>query len=77
MFGIFIPQFQLIKQVLVVTSVETPFTLFEEPVKIVLFDAVELAQMSLGLIPKILDAVDMILPPGKQLGMVDATMIKL
>ena len=45
-----------------IASVEAPLALLEEPVEIILFDAVEFAQASLGLIPEILDAIDVILP---------------
>jgi len=52
---------------MVIAAIESPFALLQEPVKIVLFDAIELPQMPLGLIPKILDSVDMVLTPCKQL----------
>ena len=42
-------------------SIEAPFTLLQKPMEIVGLNAVELAQMALGLVPKILDTVDVIL----------------
>ncbi len=50
-----------------VASVEAPFTLLQEPVEIVRLDAVVLAHVALGLVPKVLDPVDMILLVGKEL----------
>ena len=44
-----------------VTSIEAPFTLLQKPVKILFFDAVESTQMTLRLIPKILDSIDVVL----------------
>lgn len=59
------------------TSIEAPLALLEEPVKVVGFDAVETSQMTLGLVPEVLDSVDVILPVGEQLGVVDAQVFKL
>lgn len=39
-------------------TVETPVTLFQKPVKAVLGDAVEAAQVPLGLTPKVFNPVD-------------------
>ena len=39
-------------------AIEAPLTFFQEAVKAVFGDAVEAAQMALGLVPEILDAVD-------------------
>ena len=39
-------------------------------------NAVETAHMTLGLIPEILDAVDMVLVIGEQLGVVDAVVLE-
>ena len=46
-------------------SIETPLALFQKPVKVLRFDPVVLAHLTLGLVPKILDAVDVILPHGE------------
>ena len=40
--------------------VEAPFALFEIEVKALARDAIETAQMALGLVPKVLDPVDMV-----------------
>lgn len=57
--------------------VEAPFAFFEEQVKVMGRDAVVLAQMLLGLIPEVFDAVDV--PPragGERFGMVDPMMME-
>ena len=54
-----------------VTSVKTPLTFFEKPVKILFLDAVKFPQVSFGLIPKILNAIDVILLVCKKLGMIN------
>lgn len=50
-----------------IASVEAPLALLQKPVKILQFDAVKFAQMPLGLIPEILNPIDMVLPIRKQL----------
>ena len=47
---------------MVVASIEAPLALFQKPVKILLLNAIEFAQMPLGLVPEVLDAIDVILP---------------
>ena len=49
-----------------VASIEAPFTFFQKPVKVVLLNAVKLAHMSLGLVPKILNPVDVVATISKQ-----------
>jgi hypothetical protein len=51
--------------VLMVAPIEAPFELLEKPMKIVRFDAIESSQMSLGLVPKVFDPVDVISPVGE------------
>ena len=60
-----------------VTRIEAPFALLKEPVEMFLFDAIESAQMTLGLAPKILDAVDVIVSLGEVFGMVDTNMVEV
>ena len=48
------------------TAIEAPFALLQKPVKIVLFDAVEHAHMTFGLVPEILDPVDVVALVGEQ-----------
>ena len=48
-------------------SVEAPFTLLEEPIAIVLLDAVKFPQLLLGLIQEVLNTVHAILEVCKQL----------
>jgi len=44
----------------VTPSIEAPFTLLQIPVKAFWFYPVKASQMALGLVPKILDSVDVI-----------------
>jgi len=48
-----------------VSSIETPFTLLQKPVKFLWRDAIKATQATHGLNPKILDAVDMVLSIGE------------
>jgi hypothetical protein len=59
--GGFIPVFKLVEKGFEVFGIEAPFTLLQKPVKVFLFDAVKAAQVTLGLVPKIFNAVDMIM----------------
>src|ERR1035438_6443231 len=56
--------------------IETPLALLQVEVKVGGGDAVETAHMTLGLIPEVLDAVDVILLIGEQLGVVDAVVLE-
>ena len=68
--------FKLPKEGLMTASVETPFALLEEPVEILGLDPVDSAEVSLGLIPEILDAVDMVSLVGEEIGAVDPHMLE-
>ena len=57
-------------------GVETPFTLLQVEVKVGGGDAIETTHMTLGLIPEVLDAVDVVLLIGEQLGVVDAIVLE-
>lgn len=59
-----------------VTATEASFTRLQKPAKILFFDAVESTQMTLRLIPEILDSTDMILLIGKQFRVVDSQVMK-
>ena len=59
-----------------IASIEAPFTLLQKPVTISTFYPVKPAHMALGLVPKILDPIDVILLIGKQLRVVDTYMPK-
>ena len=59
-----------------VSSIEAPLTFLQKPVKILLLDTIKFPQMSLRLIPEILDSVDMIFPLGKQGGVINPSMMK-
>ena len=58
-------------------SVETPLALFEEPIERLPRHAVEATQMPLGLVPEVLDAVDMVSGFNKPLRVIDAMMSEL
>ena len=58
-------------------SIEAPLALLQEPVKVVGFDAVETSQMTLGLVPEVLDSVDVVFLVGEQLGVIDAQVFRV
>ena len=58
-------------------SIEAPLTLLQEPVKVVRFDAVVASQRTLGLVPEVLDSVDVISLVRQQLRVVDAEVVEL
>jgi hypothetical protein len=57
--------------------VEPPFALFEEQVGVPAWDAVVAAKMALGLVPEILDAIDVAAPIDKPLAVVNAAVSEL
>ena len=59
-----------------VASIEAPFALLEEPVKVFRLDTVKAAQVPFGLIPEIFYSIDMIIVFCKLLGMIDAMMME-
>src|ERR1035437_9991692 len=56
--------------------VETPLALLQVEVRVEGGYAVETTHMTLGLIPEVLDAVDVVLLIGEQLGVVDAVVLE-
>ena len=54
-----------------IASVESPFTLLQQPVTISIFYPVNPAHVALGLVPEMLNPMDVILLIGKQLRVVD------
>ena len=54
-----------------VSSIESPFTLLQKPVKISAFYPIKSAHVTLGLVPEILNPMDVIIFIGKQLRVVD------
>ena len=60
-----------------IASIEAPLTFLQIPVKIFLFDAVKFAQVAFGLVPEILDAVDMIISVRKQFRVIDPVMLEV
>ncbi len=57
--------------------VEAPFTLFDEQVEVLLGDAVVTSQMPFGLVPEVLDPVDVVGIIGKQFRMVYPHVVEL
>ena len=60
-----------------VATIEAPFALLQKPVEVIGFDAIELAQMTLGLVPEVLDTVNVIFFISKESGVVDSLMVKV
>ena len=59
-----------------ITTVEAPFAFFEEKKEAFFGDTVEPSEMALGLVPEILDPVDVVVLIGEQLRVVDAGVMK-
>ena len=57
--------------------IEAPFMLLDEQVKVVLGDAIIIPQVTLGLVPEILDPVDVVTLLGKEQRVIDAQMMEL
>ena len=57
-------------------SIEAPFALLEKPVEVLLPDPVEAAQVTFGLVPEVLDPVDVASAPGEESGVVDPVVMK-
>ena len=49
-----------------IASIEAPCTLLQEPVEVLLLDAIEAAQVTILLVPEILNPVDVVLTVGKE-----------
>jgi hypothetical protein len=60
----------------VVAAIEAPITLLEKPIKVLLFDAVEPAHVALGLVPKVLDSIDVIPLISEEPRVVDAAVVE-
>ena len=73
----FIPDFKPFVKLFVVASVEAPLAFLKKPEEVFFFNTIEFAKMSLCLIPKILNAVDMIFLVGEQLRVVNSHVVKI
>lgn len=60
-----------------ITTIEPPLALLEEQKEAVPGDAVEPSEMALGLVPEILNPVDVVLPVNKPLRMVDPDVVEV
>ena len=58
-------------------SIEAPLTFFQEPVEVVGFDAVESAQVAFGLVPEVLDSIDVVFLVGEPFRMVNPQVLEL
>lgn len=76
-FFVRIPEFKLSEECFIATCVKAPLALLEEVVKIVRFDAVKSSQVTLSLISKILDSIDVVLLVCKQFRMIDTAVVKI
>lgn len=57
--------------------IEAPFALLDEQVEVLAGDAIIVSEMALGLVPEVLDAVDVIPLIGEQPGVVDPHVVEL
>ena len=60
-----------------VTSIEPPLTFLEEQKKAILWDTVEPSHVPFGLVPEVLDPIDVILPVSKALRVIDSNMVEV
>jgi hypothetical protein len=68
---------QRVQQVAGGAVVEAPFALFQEQVEVAFRNAVVTPHVSFGLVPKVLDAIDMIVRIGEELRVIDQVMMEL
>jgi hypothetical protein len=55
-------------------NIESPLALFQEQIEVFSGNAVELTQMSFGLIPKVFNSVNMVMVFCKQLAVINSVM---
>ena len=60
-----------------IVSIEAPFALLQKPVQVIGFDAIELTHMAFGLVPEILNAIDVVFFISKESGVVDSHVVKI
>ena len=58
-------------------SIEAPFALLEIPVKMLSGNAVKAAHVALGLVPEVLDSVDVILLVGEEFRVIDTLVMEV
>jgi len=63
----FIPIFQLLKELIMVPTVEAPFTFLQEAVEVLILDSIEASKGALVFVPEILNAVIVFMRVGKVL----------
>ena len=71
----FVQVFQLDQQVAGWVVVEAPFALFQEEIKVSFRDAVVTTTMLLGLVPDVLDAIDMVVRISEEFRVIDPVMM--
>ena len=57
--------------------IEAPFALLEIEMEVLAWDAIKASQMTLCLVPEVLDPVDVVPVMNKRLGMIDVDMMEL
>ena len=60
-----------------VSSIEAPLALLQKPVETGWLDAIEFAQVTLGLVPEVLDSVDVVFLVREFHRMVDSLVVKI
>ena len=60
-----------------VSGIEPPFTPLKEQEEAIFGDAVEPSHVALGLVPKVLNPIDVVLPVSKSFRVIDADMVKI
>ena len=60
-----------------VASIEAPFALLEKPIKVLRFDAVESPHVTLGLVPEILNSIDVIFLIGEERRVIDSAVMEV
>ena len=70
------PLFQLFKLALWICVVKTPLAFLQKEMKMLGRNAVEFSHVAFGLVPKILNPIDVILTIGEQLGVVDPEVLE-
>ena len=72
------PVFELLEQLLMIAAIGAPFTFLPKPIEILWRESIEPTQLPLGLVPEVLNAIDM-MPSlrDEDLTVVHAPMVKL
>jgi hypothetical protein len=69
--------FEVCKQLCGASIIKPPFAFLQEQIEVFTGHAIEFSQVPFSLIPKILDAINMVVIGSKKLAMIDTIMLKL